>query len=235
MGGLLEALDGPGHGLVVPRGQQVGADSPGHQPAEPLGPAGSQVQQHRAPGRTRWRPPGRRRAAPQPRPPPGRRRRPGRAAWARCRDRAGRPRWSRARRPPADRPTRARASCARTRRKTVHEEHEPNASRRSVPRTDDRRRGGPLTAEHMGTRRTRLSKARCEPTRLGIAQDRDRPVPRTTARGRGAPPAAKQPKGVLEASVLYDGAKVGDVVRAEADFEIDGITRLVGRPAPRRS
>ena len=35
---------------------------------------------------------------------------------------------------------------------------------------------------------------------------------------------AKQPKGVLEASVLYDGAKVGDVVRAEAEFELDGIT-----------
>jgi hypothetical protein len=35
---------------------------------------------------------------------------------------------------------------------------------------------------------------------------------------------AKQPKGVLEGSVLYDGAKVGDVVRAAADFELDGIT-----------
>jgi hypothetical protein len=35
---------------------------------------------------------------------------------------------------------------------------------------------------------------------------------------------ARQPKGVLEGSVLYEGAKVGDVVRAEADFELDGIT-----------
>jgi hypothetical protein len=35
---------------------------------------------------------------------------------------------------------------------------------------------------------------------------------------------AKQPKGVVEADLLYPGAKVGDVVRAEADFEIDGIT-----------
>lgn len=35
---------------------------------------------------------------------------------------------------------------------------------------------------------------------------------------------AKQPKGTLEATVLYEGAKAGDVVRAEADFEVDGIT-----------
>lgn len=34
---------------------------------------------------------------------------------------------------------------------------------------------------------------------------------------------AKQPKGELAASLLYPGAKVGDVVRAEADFDIDGI------------
>src|SRR6478736_10071777 len=34
---------------------------------------------------------------------------------------------------------------------------------------------------------------------------------------------AKQPKGDLDGSLLYDGAKVGDVVRADADFMIDGI------------
>ena len=34
---------------------------------------------------------------------------------------------------------------------------------------------------------------------------------------------AKQPKGVLDAALLYDGARVGDVVRAEADFEMEGI------------
>ena|SRR5688500_3762078 len=34
---------------------------------------------------------------------------------------------------------------------------------------------------------------------------------------------AKQPKGVLDAKLLYEGAAVGDVVRAEAEFEIDGI------------
>lgn len=42
---------------------------------------------------------------------------------------------------------------------------------------------------------------------------------------------AKQPKGVLDGSVLYPGAKVGDVARAEADFEIDGIT-IVSVVAP---
>lgn len=34
---------------------------------------------------------------------------------------------------------------------------------------------------------------------------------------------AKQPKGELDAALLYEGAKIGDVVRAEADFEIEGI------------
>ncbi|HSH59881.1 MAG TPA: hypothetical protein VK988_09630, partial [Acidimicrobiales bacterium] len=34
---------------------------------------------------------------------------------------------------------------------------------------------------------------------------------------------AKQPRGELDGSLLYEGAKIGDVVRAEADFEIDGI------------
>src|SRR2546430_12463550 len=35
---------------------------------------------------------------------------------------------------------------------------------------------------------------------------------------------AKQPRGVVDSSVLYEGARPGDVVRAEADFEIEGIT-----------
>jgi hypothetical protein len=34
---------------------------------------------------------------------------------------------------------------------------------------------------------------------------------------------AKQPKGDLDGSLLYDGAAVGDVVRADADFLLDGI------------
>jgi hypothetical protein len=37
---------------------------------------------------------------------------------------------------------------------------------------------------------------------------------------------AKQPKGVLDGAVLYAGAKVGDVVKAEAEIELDGITVL---------
>src|SRR3982751_2625296 len=41
---------------------------------------------------------------------------------------------------------------------------------------------------------------------------------------------AKQPKGVLDATVLYEGAKAGDVVRAEAEFEIEGITILAVLP-----
>ena len=34
---------------------------------------------------------------------------------------------------------------------------------------------------------------------------------------------AKQPKGSLEGALLYEGAKVGDVVRADADFGVDGV------------
>ncbi len=34
---------------------------------------------------------------------------------------------------------------------------------------------------------------------------------------------AKQPKGDMAASLLYEGAKIGDVVKVEADFHVDGI------------
>jgi hypothetical protein len=37
---------------------------------------------------------------------------------------------------------------------------------------------------------------------------------------------AKQPKGSLDAKLLYSGAKVGDITRAEADFAIEGIEIL---------
>ena len=33
---------------------------------------------------------------------------------------------------------------------------------------------------------------------------------------------AREPKGVLEGGLLYEGASVGDVLRAEAEFEIEG-------------
>ncbi len=41
---------------------------------------------------------------------------------------------------------------------------------------------------------------------------------------------ALNPRGVLDASVLYDGAKVGDVVRAEAEFAMEGITVVCVEP-----
>ena len=34
---------------------------------------------------------------------------------------------------------------------------------------------------------------------------------------------AKQPKGILDGSLLYEGAGVGDVVRVDADFAVDGV------------
>ncbi len=41
---------------------------------------------------------------------------------------------------------------------------------------------------------------------------------------------ALKPRGVLDAKLLYPGANAGDVVRAEADFEIEGITILAVLP-----
>jgi hypothetical protein len=46
---------------------------------------------------------------------------------------------------------------------------------------------------------------------------------------------AKQPKGTLDAALLAKGAAVGDVVRAEADFEIDGIFVTAVTPLKSRS
>ncbi len=43
---------------------------------------------------------------------------------------------------------------------------------------------------------------------------------------------ARQPKGVVDASVLYPGAKVGDVVRAEAERGLDGV-QVVSVTPPR--
>jgi len=68
-----------------------------------------------------------------------------------------------------------------------------------------------------------------------------RPVPRridvelTSAKEDGSftwrAAGAKHPKGVVQGSLLYGGAKVGDVIRAEADFDIEGIT-IVSVVAP---
>src|SRR5579883_560298 len=43
---------------------------------------------------------------------------------------------------------------------------------------------------------------------------------------------ARQPKGVLEAALLPPDAKVGDVLRAEAEFELDGTTITAVLPPP---
>jgi len=55
--------------------------------------------------------------------------------------------------------------------------------------------------------------------RIDIELTSSRPDGTWTWRAAGA----RQPKGVLAASVLHEGAKVGDVVKAEADFDLDGI------------
>ena len=59
-------------------------------------------------------------------------------------------------------------------------------------------------------------------TRIELELTSARPDGSWTWRAAGA----RQPKGVLDGSILYTGAKVGDVVRAEADVQIDGITIL---------
>ena len=59
-------------------------------------------------------------------------------------------------------------------------------------------------------------------TRMELELTSTRPDGSWTWRAAGA----RQPKGVLDGSILYSGAKVGDVVRAEADVQIDGITIL---------
>lgn len=43
---------------------------------------------------------------------------------------------------------------------------------------------------------------------------------------------ARQPKGELDGALLYEGAKVGDVVRADAEFDVEGI-QIVGVLPPK--
>jgi hypothetical protein len=62
--------------------------------------------------------------------------------------------------------------------------------------------------------------------RLEIELTSERPDGTWTWRAAGA----KQPKGELSASVLPDGAKVGDVLRADADFAVDGIDIIAVLP-----
>ena len=56
----------------------------------------------------------------------------------------------------------------------------------------------------------------------------------TSVRGDGSytwrAAGARQPKGVIDSKILADNAKVGDVLRVEAEVEIDGITILAVLP-----
>lgn len=67
---------------------------------------------------------------------------------------------------------------------------------------------------------TRLARLGLSMPRIDIELTSSRPDGTWTWRAAGA----RQPKGVLDAGVLHDGAKVGDVVKAEADFDLDGIS-----------
>ena len=42
---------------------------------------------------------------------------------------------------------------------------------------------------------------------------------------------AREPRGTVEGSLLPDGSKVGDTVRVDADFDLDGITILQVLPS----
>jgi len=46
---------------------------------------------------------------------------------------------------------------------------------------------------------------------------------------------AREPKGVVESSLLYEGAKVGDVLRAEVEMDVDGISILSVTPPKGKS
>ena len=58
------------------------------------------------------------------------------------------------------------------------------------------------------------------PHRMDVELTSARPDGTWTWRAAGA----KQPKGMVDGGLLYEGAAVGDVVRVEAAFEIDGIS-----------
>jgi hypothetical protein len=60
------------------------------------------------------------------------------------------------------------------------------------------------------------------PRRIDVELTSDRGDGSWTWRVAGA----RQPRGVLDGALLYAGVKVGDVVRAEAEFDLDGISVL---------
>ena len=69
--------------------------------------------------------------------------------------------------------------------------------------------------------------------RLEIELTSERPDGTWTWRKAGA----KEPKGEMSASVLPSGSKVGDVLRAEAEFLLDGIeiTSIIPAKAARKA
>jgi hypothetical protein len=64
--------------------------------------------------------------------------------------------------------------------------------------------------------------------RIDIELTSERPDGTWTWRAAGA----MQPRGLLDGKLLYSGAKAGDVARADADFELDGI-QIVSVTAPK--
>jgi hypothetical protein len=64
------------------------------------------------------------------------------------------------------------------------------------------------------------------PRRIDVELTSERADGTWTWRAAGA----RQPKGDLDGTLLFSGAKVGDVVRAEADFDVDGITIVAVQP-----
>lgn len=69
-------------------------------------------------------------------------------------------------------------------------------------------------------------------SRIEVELTSQRPDGLWTWRAAGA----KEPRGTLDGSILYEGAKIGDVVRAEVAFEIDGIyVESVHAPKPKHT
>src|SRR5215207_4181377 len=64
------------------------------------------------------------------------------------------------------------------------------------------------------------------PRRIELELTSERPDGTWTWRAAGA----REPKGELEGKILPSGVKVGDVLRADADFHIEGITVLAVLP-----
>ena len=83
--------------------------------------------------------------------------------------------------------------------------------------------GTPATAHHGGAKRLPPD------TVAGLCPEGSKsssPARARTARGRGAWPERRSLEGVLDGSLLPDGAKIGSVLKADAEVELDGITIL---------